>query len=194
MPTDGYATLVKKNLGYLCRVAESANCLDCYYAEAVVWAPIQVAISETITPTAGAWDHLACVYDGTTVTLYWDAIALGSVVGGAGAIADTTEDFGIGEDPDLAGENLVGSVDDVKLWTSARTPARSLRRLGRPAAIEPPLQNVMATVSLSPAPRSVPGLAWTYCTRAGDRHAARRRSQRAWAMKLPVGTALLPAV
>jgi hypothetical protein len=122
LPVDGYATLVKKDQGYICRLVESLTCTNCYYAQAFVWAPAMQFTSWAMptAPATGTWNHLACAYSNGTVTIYWDGSAVSSSPGGTGAFTNVTTDLGLGADP-IGIENLQGSVDDFKMWTRART-------------------------------------------------------------------------
>ena len=77
---------------------------------------------EVATPSlAGAWHHVAATCDGTTRTLYLDGKAIGSDkpdshnVAHAGNLRIGSTNFG---------EYFDGSIDEVRVWNLARTPAQ----------------------------------------------------------------------
>jgi len=79
--------------------------------------------STTVTGLAvevGKWTHLACVYDGVTVTLYQDGVA-GASVFYSGAIATApTDGIAIGQNSP-SGDPLDGELDTVRIWRTPRT-------------------------------------------------------------------------
>lgn len=69
---------------------------------------------------AGTWHHVACVGDGATVTLYVDGSARSSTVALlAGAAADAP--LHLGENAPDGLDQLLGALDDVRLWDRPRT-------------------------------------------------------------------------
>ncbi|NMM43240.1 tandem-95 repeat protein [Rhodospirillaceae bacterium KN72] len=66
----------------------------------------------------GVWQHIAVTYDGTTLTAYVDGVETGSAPWTLGAWND--DPWTIGEDSQ-AGRNYDGLIDDVRLWSTART-------------------------------------------------------------------------
>jgi hypothetical protein len=125
LPLDGYATLVKKDGGYICRLAEgAAPCTGCYSVQSIVFTPSQQAVSWSMTaaPVVGTWYHLACTYGAGTLTAYWDGSRVATMDGGTTPLADSQKAFGVGSNPlSSGGENLQGSIDDLKMWNTART-------------------------------------------------------------------------
>lgn len=124
LPVDGYATLVKKDNAYICRIAEGAGCPGCYAGSEIVWAPTQRIATWTVPASAslslGTWYHIACVFDGASVRLYWNGTQVATGPGGPGAMANSASDLGIGNTPAGTSEALDGVLDDFKMWTTAR--------------------------------------------------------------------------
>lgn len=103
------------------------------------WHQAAGAPSESVTPycninatawgapiSRDAWHHVACVHTGATLTVYTDGIA-GVPVNTATPIATSTMDgttLGQNCDGDATTPSvpLVGGLDEVRLWSVARTP------------------------------------------------------------------------
>ncbi len=103
------------------------------------WHQAAGAPSESVTPycninatawgapvSRNAWHHVACVHTGATLTVYTDGIA-GVPVNTATPIATGTMDgttLGQNCDGDATTPSvpLVGGLDEVRLWSAARTP------------------------------------------------------------------------
>jgi hypothetical protein len=67
----------------------------------------------------GAWTHVACTYDGQTITLYQDGRA-GNAVGDLNGIPTASIDgTGLGQNSP-SGDHLDGALDDVRVWQVAR--------------------------------------------------------------------------
>lgn len=72
----------------------------------------------------GRWYHLACVYDGKTITMYVDGKAQSSVTTSGGKVDlswDYMDGFHIGRSE--RGRYLNGWVSEARVWNVARTPA-----------------------------------------------------------------------
>ena len=68
-----------------------------------------------------AWNHFVLTYDGTTLTLYHDGMAAGSVPA-TGNIANATESFYTGLTPWTGSPfYLNGKLDEVSLWSKSLT-------------------------------------------------------------------------
>lgn len=82
-------------------------------------APLAMAL------TPGQWTHVACVYNGTRLTLYVNGtVAMENTMGGTVATASTLG-TGIGSvAPSTAKENhYVGLIDNVRIWSVPRAKA-----------------------------------------------------------------------
>lgn len=72
------------------------------------------------TLTAARWTHVACVYDGTAVTLYVGGTATATApLPSAGATGGSTA---IGENSP-SGDPFTGDLDELRVFSAARTPA-----------------------------------------------------------------------
>ena len=72
--------------------------------------------------TLNTWQHVALVYDGSTLTMYHNAVEVGSIPAN-GTIATTAEAFRIGNMP-IPGSTQIfldGRVDEVTLWRRGLT-------------------------------------------------------------------------
>jgi hypothetical protein len=76
------------------------------------------------------WHHVACTYDGAIINLYVDG-QLDNALAATGAVAANTSDMEIGRNTDGGGtQPFIGTIDEVRIWNVARTPAQILAALG----------------------------------------------------------------
>jgi hypothetical protein len=76
------------------------------------------------------WHHVACTYDGTNISLYVDG-QIDNILAATGAVAANTSDMEIGRNTDGGGtQPFMGTIDEVRIWNVARTPAQILAALG----------------------------------------------------------------
>ena len=90
-------------------------------------------LNDLVRPTAslvGAWHHVVATFDGTTRRLYVDGVALGSDTPGTGHAVPNANNLRIGStnvpgpgNPSGTNEYFPGSIDDVRVWSRALTPA-----------------------------------------------------------------------
>lgn len=106
--TQGFYLIILNNGTIECRFINSSNVLAEY-----------VAPANSIVPQM--WQHLAWIYDGTSVTLYMNGVLKGSVAA-SGSFTNSNIAFTIGKCI-LAGQNFVygGKVDEVSVWNKALT-------------------------------------------------------------------------
>jgi hypothetical protein len=71
---------------------------------------------------ANAWNHLAATYDGTTLRLYVNGTQVSSIAR-SGATATSSGALSFGGDA-LYGQNFSGRIDDVRIYSAARTQAQ----------------------------------------------------------------------
>lgn len=84
------------------------------------------SIGHTTSITDGSWHHVSAVYDATaeTIELYVDGVASGSPTDVSGLTASqfaNTENLLIGGDSLAGNPSLNGMMDDVRIWSEART-------------------------------------------------------------------------
>jgi hypothetical protein len=78
----------------------------------------------------GAWRHVACTYDGTTVTVYLDGEPAGAneTGGDLGTGVDNGSSIGADTPP---GDSFVGHIDSVRVWRIPRTASEVCEAAGR---------------------------------------------------------------
>ena len=84
------------------------------------------SVGHTASITDGSWHHVSAVYDATadTIELYVDGVASGSPTDVSGLTVSqfaNTENLLIGSDSLAANPSLNGMMDDVRIWSEART-------------------------------------------------------------------------
>ncbi|MGE0509988.1 MAG: LamG-like jellyroll fold domain-containing protein [Acidimicrobiia bacterium] len=83
----------------------------------------------------GRWVHLAGVYDGTHWRLYRDGIEASSQADATGAVEVLDSHWNIGASTQRSDPRyFVGRVDDVRIWSTARTAEQIRDHLGDPLA------------------------------------------------------------
>ncbi|MCB0755128.1 MAG: T9SS type A sorting domain-containing protein [Flavobacteriales bacterium] len=73
-------------------------------------------IPATATVVANEWCHVACTFDGTTMTVYQNGEVLQSVDFQNGPVFSSGAPFTIGSLTSSGQENFIGSIDNVKVW------------------------------------------------------------------------------
>lgn len=71
----------------------------------------------------GVWTHLACVYDGMKLRLYVDGAQISEKSLTAAVPTDGLDGLHLGEDGPNGGDQLDGAIDDVRIFSRARTAA-----------------------------------------------------------------------
>ena len=74
--------------------------------------------AQTATIVANEWTHVACVWDGTNLSIYQDGQQLQSI-SPANPPQFTTNDWSIGSLTTSGSENFDGTMDDFKIWERA---------------------------------------------------------------------------
>lgn len=88
------------------------------------------------TPSVATWYHIAAVYDNTgpTTTFYVDGAQIGTTVTISGtAIFNGTSDLNFAHGPNLP-QYLDGRVDEMRIWSEARTASDILNNMNRELA------------------------------------------------------------
>lgn len=88
---------------------------------------------------AGSWHHLAATYNGTALMLYQDGAVLASI-SASGTLVASPAPVEVGGSQ-VDGGNLAGVIDDVRIWTVARTGAEIVTDMNTrvDAVVEPVL-------------------------------------------------------
>ena len=112
LPTDsGRAGLLDKDLSFGMFTYPGGS-LSCIFNQTA---------SGTAFTTLGKWVHVACVNDGMSTTLYVDGVVKATVA--AGVVSTTGALAAIGNNsPDL-GSPWIGALDDVRVYSRAKTAA-----------------------------------------------------------------------
>lgn len=90
----------------------SAGLLTLYVANYSTGGPLIAASTGKVND--GAWHHVAWTRNGNIHTLWFDGVAVGTATW-AGTIADIAQPLRIGTDPNFAGRDFVGSMDNVRV-------------------------------------------------------------------------------
>jgi len=77
------------------------------------------SVNSSIAPVNGAWTHVAGVWDGTVAAIYVNGIASGTVNAALPSLPNFTAPVFIGGN--TINENFSGPIDEVRIWTTART-------------------------------------------------------------------------
>ncbi|MCH9687444.1 MAG: LamG domain-containing protein [Deltaproteobacteria bacterium] len=70
---------------------------------------------------AGQWHHVACVYDGQMLRAYVDAVEVAGIPQSGPQPDDDGSAVGVGRDAPSGEDTLDGAIDQVRIWSSART-------------------------------------------------------------------------
>ena len=77
-----------------------------------------------IPVSVGAWFHVACSWDGATLTMYFDGMPVASMPS-VGTISTTnTDGVSLLDTSPLWDEPLDGAMDNVRIWHSGRAQAQ----------------------------------------------------------------------
>jgi hypothetical protein len=88
-----------------------------------------LSIQVTFAFPLNAWTHIACSADGTTTNVYIDGAQVATATGGAPlGVGDTIGTVLAGNSP--SGEQLIGTIDQMRMWNAARTPAQICKAAG----------------------------------------------------------------
>ncbi len=78
---------------------------------------------ETAIPPINRWTHVAGTYDGKALRLYVNGVQV-SQMSASGSMGLTSDPLIIGNKDIGGSDGLVGYLDDVRVWSVARTPAQ----------------------------------------------------------------------
>ena len=70
----------------------------------------------------GSWAHAACVWDGDEIRLYVDGVEVESTAA-TGSLNDNGEPMAVGNGSPTFDEPFEGSIDELRVWSVARTGA-----------------------------------------------------------------------
>ncbi|EDM80925.1 hypothetical protein PPSIR1_28483 [Plesiocystis pacifica SIR-1] len=103
-----YGLLLDSSAGYVCRVLTSQGAYQ-------VDAPFE-------TVPLDAWTHLACVYDGSSVSLYAGGDLLDSLAAGGTPQVGNAEPVTVGSNSPAFDEPCTGAIDSLSVYARALTP------------------------------------------------------------------------
>ena len=120
-----YSTIAKKDSAYILRTytnpSTAQNILEWYLWNGGGFKSL--GNPSIPTPSLNTWYHVAATYDGNTGQMvgYWNGDQIGSASVGGGAISISTIPLWLGNGQ-YGGENLIGNLDEFKLFSTTRTP------------------------------------------------------------------------
>lgn len=77
-------------------------------------------LNSSFTVPLDTWTHIAAVYDGSNMYVYANGVLVASQPATV-SLPTTTDQFNIGSRIGSNTENFTGSIDEVRVWTTART-------------------------------------------------------------------------
>ncbi|MQP25286.1 T9SS type A sorting domain-containing protein [Flavobacterium sp. LMO8] len=78
-------------------------------------------LNSSFTVPLNTWTHIAAVYDGTNMFVYANGVLVGSQAATV-SLPATANQVNIGSRIGSNTENFTGNIEDVRVWSSARTP------------------------------------------------------------------------
>jgi Concanavalin A-like lectin/glucanases superfamily len=74
------------------------------------------------------WTHLACTYDGVTGRLFVNGTL--QATGSGGSLVHSSSQLRIGEDSPSGGDQLLGRIDNLRIWNKARSSQQICKAAG----------------------------------------------------------------
>lgn len=82
-----------------------------------------LAVSAAAVIAIDVWTHVACTYDGSTLSMFVNGVQVASSTGGT-PLAGGTQGMTIGaNNPTTSADRFTGRIDDVRIYSDARTRA-----------------------------------------------------------------------
>lgn len=131
LPTNDYG-LIGKESAYTLEIEGDTDCIDlAVYLPGGGFdelAPTDCALS------AGAWHHVASVYDGTQLLVYQNGQLVGTLPYSGSAVIENDNPVLIGHNTFQPGRYMDGRLDELTIWSRALTSdeVRTLEELQRP--------------------------------------------------------------
>jgi hypothetical protein len=93
---------------------------------------------QNVLPPLGEWTHLAAIYDGSSMKLYFDGVVVAEM-DASGDIATSDEPLIIGNKHETApgGDEFNGMLDDVRIYNRALSQSEIKKLGGNPIASQP---------------------------------------------------------
>jgi hypothetical protein len=95
-----------------------------------VFCTMSAALQVTVPIALNVFTHVACTYDGTTVTMFVNGAQVGTLGGGVALGAGGTNGSALGGNSPT-GDTLVGIIDQFRVWNVARSADDICRAAGR---------------------------------------------------------------
>ena len=104
-------------------VIDSGNAYGIFLNPTGLQCVMGVSVGVSVAFPLNAWTHIACAADGSTTTVYIDGVQMATATGGGPlGTGDTLGTVIAGNSP--SGEQLIGTIDQLRMWNVARTAAQ----------------------------------------------------------------------
>ena len=111
-------------------VMDNNNSYGLFLVNNAVSCSVNVTVTGPVV-AANQWTHIACTFDGTTGRLYINGAQVGMTAGGSPLGNGDASGLVIGGNSPN-GDQLIGTIDQVRVWNVARTPQQVCAASGAP--------------------------------------------------------------
>ena len=112
-------------------IIDNDSAYGVFYTATTVACAFNVTLTATVTLARKTWTHVACTHDGSLITLYLDGAPIASMAAVGNATAGNAQGLVLGGNSP-AGDRMVGLLDQVRVFSEARTAAQICAAAGKP--------------------------------------------------------------